>query len=523
MPFYPNPIIAGIDHVASLGDGYTINIRWFQAYPTNQNNNIAYHIYYATKKENVYSEGVKLISIDSALEANIIDLTPGQDYYFSVRPVEYSSTTSLDFLPISHDNLRVYPSSILTSNISESSLIIPLLDASEFPSSGIVKVGVELIQYSSISSNSLILNSSSQRGYYNTKIRPHYTDGYDGYYSHSEIVSLWGGNELLTADRIYICQSRFEYPNHAFTIADGYFQVQKDILTSDLTASDESNVDFPSYDYSGYHRTDIELLLNGGCVGSYIGGEVGCIDKYGNVNMVRGMPLQDRNNQNQELLLGITGRPVVLLKRTTTGVVCSCYQPSSEYHDERCPLSFGTKFTVGYEQYFNPRRSDGRLLVRVGPTEENVKMYEAGLESEYSIDLWTLTVPTIKPRDVIVMFDIEDNEEFRYEVSGVTRNNTILGMQGGQKFKAIRIRKTDTAYQIPVFRNTKTLPYKINTGIGFTTGITPHTHTITGTNSDPLNWTQITSMSQGHTHEVRMVEGVLTVIPALGHTHQLIV
>lgn len=520
MPFYPNPIIAGIDHVASLGDGYSINIRWFQAYASNQNNNIAYHIYYSTKKNNVYSDGVKFVSIDDSLEATIIDLTPGQDYYFSVRPIEYSG--SLENLPISHNNLRFYPTSILTSNISDSSLIIPLLDVSDFTNSGIVKVGTELIQYSSISGNSLILNSISQRGYNSTKIRYHYTDGYDGYYYQDSTVSLWGGVELLTADRIYVCQSRFEYPNHAFTITDGYFQVEKDILTTDLSISDEQNVNFTPYDYSGYHRTDPALLLSGGCVGSYIGGEMGCIDGYGNVNIVRGMSLQERNNQNQEVLLNLTGRPVVLLKRSTTGIVCSCYQPSSEYHDDRCPLSFGTKFTVGYEPYFNPRRSDGRILVRIGPTEENVKMYESGLESEFPLDLWTLTVPTIKPRDIIVMFDNEDNEEFRYEVSGVGRNNTILGLQGGQKFKAIRIRKTDPAYQIPIFKNTATFPYKINTSIGFTTGITPHTHTITGSNQDQSNWTQITSMSQGHSHEVRLVNGVLTIMPNLGHTHLLI-
>lgn len=243
----------------------------------------------------------------------------------------------------------------------------------------------------------------------------------------------------------------------------------------------------------------------------------------GNVNIIRGLSLQDQNNQREEQLLNITGRPVVLLKRQTTGVVCTCYQPSSEYHDDRCPFAYGTKFTVGYEQYFNPRRSDGRILVRIGPTEETLKMYESGMESEYPIDLWTLTSPTIKMRDVIIMFDINGDEEFRYEVSGVTRNNTIVGMQGGQKFRAIRIRKTDPIYQIPAFKDTSTMPTKVNTTIGFTPGLAPHTHTIVRNETDPSQWNQLSSVSQGHNHPVLFKDGVLTVMPVLGHTHDPII
>ena len=101
---------------------------------------------------------------------------------------------------------------------------------------------------------------------------------------------------------------------------------------------------------------------------------------------------------------------------------------SSEYPDDRCPFCYGTKFVFGFEQYFNPRRSDGRILVRTSPTAERLKMYEAGMESEFPQDMWTLTVPTIKMRDIIVLFDQDGNEEFRYEVSDVTRNKTVLGL-----------------------------------------------------------------------------------------------
>ncbi len=652
MVDYPNPIRSGTDAVRSLGDGYTINVSWFQALHSGLSNKIAYNIYYSTVKKDVFTEGPKYVSFDGYLNANLIGLTPGQEYFVAVRPLEYNpSFYDINLLPIAYDNLRVYPHSILRADIGATTLTIPLLDVDGFPPTGVIKVGAELIQYTVVDSinnnlivpapgggvapliidqggsnfytpfvgndgygtiNSLTLVPASNpltedwaiqcvfvqrdgynapilntakfisigsisgtirdgygdpitwisngvgnnngildfsitdtgpafeegdaflikvaggtpgtpggRGFGGTTPRSHTVSGSDGYFLYTPIVSLYVEGEDSRWDHIFVCQSRFEYPNYPYTTADGYHQVLKDILSTDLEAADADNVDFPAYDYSGYHRTDPVQLLNGTCVGSYIGGENGCIDKYGNFNIIRGMSLQDQNTQRQDLLLSVTGRPAVLARWGRTGITCACYLASSEYPDDRCPKCYGTKFVFGYEQYFNPRRSDGRILVRPGPTAENLKMHEAGMESEFPLDLWTLTVPTIKTRDVLIMFDQDDNEEFRYEVADVTRNNTIVGLQGGQHLKVFRIRKTDPAYQIRVFRNTAEFPSKLNTTIGMVTpGIPPHTHEIVInekiTSLSQIN--QTTGKSQGHNHPI--VNG--QVMEALGHTHTII-
>lgn len=524
MSFYPTPNRSGTENVASLGDGYTISVSWFQAAPSLKTNKIAYHIYYSTVKTNIFSEGVKFVSIDDALQANIIDLIPGQEYFFCVRPVEYDSDNyDLSTLPISHDNLRFYPSSLLRSDITSTSLSIPLLDVTGFPSIGVIKVGVELIQYLSIDNinNNLILSNIVQRGYRNTIARSHTTFGWDGYTIWEANVSLFTSGESSGWDKIFACQSRFEYPNYQFTITDGYHQVTKDLLRTDHSEDDASNELFPMYDFSGYHRTDPVQLLNGTCVGSYIGGEMGCIDGYGNIQMLRGFSLQDQNTQRQDILLSITGRDAILIKRVHTGIICSCYLPSSEYQDDRCPNCLGSKFVFGFEQYFNPRVSSGRIRVRQGPTVENVKMQESGLESEFPLDLWTLNFPTINTRDIIVLFDVNGvNEEFRYEVSTVTRNQTIAGMEGGQHLSVIRIRKTDPAYQIRIFRDSSEFPSKLNTSIGFVPGIPPHTHEIV-LSEKVLSVNQInqtTNMVQGHSHPV--INGV--VMSAIGHDHKII-
>src|SRR6185436_19071102 len=366
----------------------------------------------------------------------------------------------------------------------------------------------------------LLLTNLNQRGLFKSKISLHTSNGFDGYKLRDPIVTLFTEEESNLFDRIFVCQCRFEYPNYAFTIVDGYHQVTKDLLSTDLEASDAANTNFPSYDYAGYHRTDPVQLLNGTCVGSYIGGEMGCIDGYGNYNILRGLNLQDQNTQRQEMELSVTGRPAVLIRRVQTGITCACYLASSEYPDDRCPLCYGTKFVFGYEQYFNPKRSDGRIMVRPGPTDENTKMYEAGLESEFPLSLWTLTVPTIKTRDIIILFDLAGNEEFRYEVITVTRNNTILGQQGGQLIKVMRIRKFDPAYQIRVFRDTSMFPSKLSTSISFVPGIPPHLHEIV-INEKIISITQInetTALSQGHNHPI--VNG--KIMEVLGHTHQII-
>ena len=337
MAQYASPINVGLNKVASLGDGSSINISWWQAYPDGYTNAIAYHIYYSTTRETIFSEGVKYISIDGSLEANIINLTPGQDYFFSVRPVEYNPVAyNLSALPTANDGLKIYPNSILREDISAIDLLIPLLDTSDFPSAGVIKIGVELIQYLAVdnTNQNLVLTNVNQRGFNSTPATLHTTSGFDGYVTWNPEVVVFTLSEDRRWDRIYSCQSRFEYPNFAATVKDGYRQTTVDLLTTDLSGSDAINEDFPEYDFSGYHRIDPVLLLNGTCVGSYIGGEQGCIDGYGNYNRYRGFNLQDANTQRQDVLLSVTGVPACLIRRQQTGIVCSCYLSSSEYSVE---------------------------------------------------------------------------------------------------------------------------------------------------------------------------------------------
>lgn len=547
MAYYINPNRSGIEEVRTLGDGASMNLRWNRAYPSTRTNKIAYNIYVGrdpvdyTYPEDLFNEYPTFVVIDdNTTDRDFYEFESGGLYFFGVRAVEWDpsliDSTYLPLDPIQNlyysTNTRYYPKSLLAQDMTTSSLEIKIEDASAFPPTGLIIIGAEIIQYASVDyvTNTLSIASIASRGLYNSTIREHLIDGYDGLFERDPNVFLWLGPEEKNT-RIFMGPASQEFTGPAFNFVDGYRERTKDTVTSDLSGSEAYNINFPKYDYSGYHRTDPNLLLSGACVGSYIGGEIGCVDGYTGVKRtVRGLNLQERINQQLEMLLESTGEPFVLIRRRRTGVYCSCMTPTNEQPDDRCPYCSGTGFIYGWAQYFYPRRSDGRILIRVSPNNEDVKLLDTGYESEFNTEFWTLNVPTIKDRDVLVRFDQDDNEEFRYEVLNVGRNMTFNRLQGLQKMQVQRVRKTDPIYQIPIFRNTSLFPAKLITSVSSTSGIPAHSHEIvineSITSASQIN--QVTSVSMGHSHVVRngvIVSTSTNYSPSspyiLGHTHDI--
>jgi len=521
MVYYLYPTLSGLESVTSNGDGYSFTLSWFKAYPDVKTNLVGYNLYIGTDYDEVLKSGPDYfcdLNPDSdSITAKILGLSPKTLYYCCVRPVEYSPLTDID-LPVVN-GLKVYPKSKLRSNITSTSLIIPLLSTSGFPEIGNILIGKESIDYFSVdhSNNNLVLSSLNDRGANNSSPRIHRIDGYDGYDFNSTDIRLIIPGESTSWDNIYLCQCTFEYPNYPYIESDGYKQHVKDILTTDLEYAESLAEAFPAYDGTGYHRTDPKELLNGICVGSYIGGERGCGD-----NKIRGFSLEQASNDRLEQLLLIDGSDVSLIKRQWTGYRCSCFTPTRETPLERCTRCYGTGFVVGYEQYFNPRIASGQIKVRFSPTEEAVKLSENGFESTYETEGWTLTSPIIKNQDILIKYDRQGNEEFRYEVTSVTRNTMLGSQQGAQKMKLVRIRKTDPLYQVLAFRNTANMPEKITLGMSSGRQIPLHTHFVVK-NENGIEQ-QTTSISNSHNHPMYYdsVNG-WKVMEVLGHTHEVII
>jgi len=524
---------AGIKRADDVGDGTSITLEWFTPYPTIPTNKVAIHIYFSENRDTLYFEGVKYVYFGTDTSVTLSGFTPGELMYFAIRAFEYNPTT-LDFttFPVVQPNVTYIPQSLLASNITATALAIPLVDASEFPATGIILIGSELIHYETKTGNTLNCASLNDRGYQNTVPRPHSVDGTDTsltFLFYRQGASLYLGPDETNYDKDVMVEIRYDYPNFPGN-ATGYSQVTEDIVDVDLSNSDAMNIGFPMYDYAGYHRQDPNMLIKGECLGTYQGGEMYCQDDDNGVGrVIRGVSLQDRNNQRQEMLLRSTGVPTALLQRQMTGIRCKCMILHQEAPGAMCEICVGTGFVHGWVQYFNPRNSDGRLLIRYSPYDDLVKQDEGGFDPEISTDCWSLTVPTIKPRDLLVKYDkYTDQEEFRYEVTGVTRNNTMIGLEGMQKLKIVRVRKTDHVYKIKVFGDTATMPQWLNLGPMapvpggvLPTNLANHLHQIRKNESNSMNWIQNSTVSAGHNHEILVLNGVLTVVPILNHTHSI--
>lgn len=518
----------GLRTVASLGDGYSVAVEWHQAFLLDPSGwDLYYNIYYSSEKRDVFSEGVKFVASGRQLTATLRNnFKRGNIYYFAVRSAAHETgTLRYDLLP-EYDGLRMYPEAVLRENISATDTIIPIDDASLFPPTGIVLINAEPIAYSAVdlAGNNLLLSSENQRGLYGYDARIHTTDGYDGVrYYDDAFVKIWHGFEDgNTAQGLEEIKFEMQY---ARTDQDGYRE-RVDIVTSenDLKVVETANDGFPEYDLAGYDRTFMGDYLSGKCVGTYFGGEYGCVDGYENGDGgIRGLSVQDYMNAREEYLLQLTGEPVVLFKRMWSGKESFMHDSTRENTIYRGFDNFGTTMVSGYEQYHNTRRSDGKILVRFGPTKEDIKREDSGLENAFIPNCWTLVTPSIKDGDFFIRFSQDGTAEWRYEIIDVERNRTLLEESGLQKFTAVRVRKTDPIYQVRSIRDTSMFPTTVLTGLGGVNGpggIPPHMHQIVIneniTSSSQVD--QMTSVVQGHNHAV--INGVVQTV--LGHSHSVL-
>lgn len=532
---YPtyNPLTQrGIKLVNSNGDGYSIDLSWYKAYPTTSAYSVAYNIYYSSNQDTLLSEGPKFISLDNTTMATtLLDFIPGELYYFLVRATEFDYNVDPNLLSPSDNQwdgyLRIYPETILLADITDDDMLIPIADIDIFPSYGVIQVGYELISYGGkdIPYSNLV---ALERGFAGTNARLHTTDGYDGYNYLDPIIKFWKGYE---ENNTFIIQEEntFNPNNEVYTLADGYKHYDRvGQLTSDIGTEESERIDFPRYDFVGWHRTNPADILKGKCLDSYIGGEYNCADGYNGIStQVRGIPVIDIIDQRQEVLLDQTGSRCVLLRRVWNGIVDNAYEPNMEYPDHRSPYAFGTQMKTGYEQYMNPRRSDRNILVRFEPTSEDLKMEDNGLQMQTVFNCWTLSTPLVRDRDVIIRLNTDGSEEFRYEILDVSRGNTYYGHTGVQKFRAQRIVKTDPVYQWRAAYDLGLYPTEITTTVGLIRGpggvSIPHTHKVTiNENGSLVLYPQTTGYSdvQRHNHPINP-NGVIQEI--LGHRHDIII
>ena len=535
------PTDTGLTAALNNDVGTEVVLEWNTASVFDSSNTIFYNVYYNTLRRNLLDSDP--IFLATARSIRIGGLRPGDTHFFLVRAAEVD-TTIMNLpsgLRMAGSNLFFYPSSIaLSSNISTTATTIPVNSIAGFPSSGVIIIDKEWILYTGLqASPAAFVTSAIGRGYGDSIAATHLSGA---------SVKLWNGIE---DENTTIAQATpaWEKPNFAATwvLTDGYgadgyrdgydgydsyysngpganqnldgidgywryHQENIDSINTDLSNNDASG-DFPSFDHCRTYRTKSPASFwKGQGSGTYFGGL-----QYRDGYMIQETNVRNHMLQREELLLETTGEPMVLLRRVWTGIRCHCFRHRREHPEARCPTCFGVGFQGGYTQFLNTRRSDRRILVRVDNTTEDLNIGDKeGFDPLYEPNAWTLPFPGLRDRDMLVRFNEDNTEEFRYEILNVQRNRTFFGGSGAQKFQMKRLTKTDIIYQFRAQRDVSKYPTTRATTSGGARGIAIHSHTIVLKPGVALaSYNGVTSRNGGHSHVI--VNGVIQTI--LGHTH----
>jgi hypothetical protein len=541
-PFFP-PTDLGLVAALDEGTGTEVELNWKQAYPHDEDNVVFYNVYYSNKRANVF-DGYPEFIVENTT-TTIGGIAPGDQLFFGVRVAEFVpnlfTTTGLEQ---AGTDMFFYPDAYVDGYVSPSSLIISASSVSGFPDYGILRIGDELITYSAkLSAPPRFVVRPNGRGYEGTGASAHgvgrriflYSGKQDGntiiasavptFQKPNYAIAYVGAGEGCRLDGY-----RDGYDGYATVGPDGYIdgylrfkENSVDSLTTDGKNNDESG-NFKRFDYCGSYRTHSpEGFMENQCTGTYWGGVQLQPNPTNPSEMVRVRVPDVRTHmlQREELLLETTGEPFVLVRRMWTGARCFCFMQRSEQPNKRCPICYGTGFTQGYTQFFNPRRPDRRILVRIDPATDDLNIVDrGGLEPEYEPSGWTLPFPAIKDRDVLIRFNPDNTEAWRYFVLNVTRNKAFFTQTGAQKLTLKRVPKTDLIYQFPVTRDARPLAVTHTTSVNAAPAVPAHSHSIVVSQGTSLATLKTATLeSEGHNHVI--FNGVVQEV--LNHTHTIII
>jgi len=416
----------GMQKVSSCGSGDSLLLEWNVPAKRAYKSDVYVLIYMNEKRLDIFDSEPSYIARADILSATITGLTPGLTLSFAARAME-THKDALDFTGMVEisDGFWEFPSATAVSqSIFDTDSVIYVDSVDGFGAKGNLIIGTEIIGYNSVSEeNSSFLVPSGGRGLLGTTA---------GVYVVGDEVKFF--TNCRDQNTVIIMATP--------TFHDGY-DLQREVDNTGLVVTDYGDNDqkfFQGYDFCGYHRPLPQHTLNGvdDC-GTYLGGEY---------NGFRGFNLWDRLIGREEVLLDQVGEPIVLLRRIWDGQICSC-MGSRRMHPKvkSCKECFGTGYVGGYSQYSNLRREDKRVIISFADAVEDLKLGAAEhLEQDFEPSAWTVPIPAIKDRDLIVRFDFTDDQEYIYEVLKVSREKIVFRHFTRQRIELKRLDKTDIVY-----------------------------------------------------------------------------
>jgi hypothetical protein len=465
----------GIQSVNDLGIGTSVELAWNTASAPVGFGNIYYNVY---RGSSLYSltigQPFGITENQTVIDPN---LHPGDGYYYTVRAAYFINNLTLpEFTNIS-GGFYAYPD---TTTINEGDGYfsvnelgtLEVLSTTGFPSSGILKIASEALTYDSLTATTFNITERDTLG---SDVQVEYPNG--------TAVDFFKGVEDLNA---VFYRTTPSWDSHTTPIllplvpgdgydgyqylqdSDGYRSFPFDNVNEDHEDFENNNDDVDPQSYCGLRSdTFVELYQKTRC-GTFQGGSnvMTTIPGVNGGNPVRvggGIDVFGAALQREEFLLGLTGEPFILLSRKGKGKACARLSHRHEHPHARCSLCFGTTFEGGYDRFVNARElrpgevnPNGFIQLRVQPYGDKAPLkQDLGIDvSEVLLETWTLALPSIKVRDMLIKYtsDIEFGfleEEFRYEVVNVQRNKLLFGKEGAQKITLKRLAKSEMIYSFP--------------------------------------------------------------------------
>lgn len=416
--------VNGLKKVTPLENGVSAKLEWAKLISRVPKSEVYALIYYGKDRLSLFDSLPKFIAKKEVNEFTYNEFSVGSIYYFAVRAMEAFSGI-FDFTGMTESATDVYkfPSETSISSIfSTSALTLEVEDVTGYPEKGLLLVdGSEVVKYTSVNRDTNSFNiPANGRGLNST----------------TKIFGVEGDSVKLFIE----CQDKNNNIIKATTMYQDGYDSGREVDNIGILVTDYSDNDkkfFQGFDYCGYHHPMPDRLLKGldDC-GTYLGGEF---------NGSRGMNLYDRMLNREEVLLEQVGEPCILLQRKWTGAMCDCMTARNTHPKEKtCNRCFGTGYIGGFDQFLNRRRNDRRVLIRFKETAEDLELHMSRhMSVKFEPQCWTLPIPAIKDRDIIIRFDFTDDLEYFYEVLDCSKEKLVYGHYGRQNLRLKRLDKTD--------------------------------------------------------------------------------
>jgi hypothetical protein len=417
----------GVAFARNMGVGDTMEVELPEVSARSNKSEVFYLIYYKAGTELFFDQKPKVITKNRITTIN--GLTPNQQLYWGARCLEaYNGVFDLRGMDTIDDGYIVPDSTELFSTFDSESLLLYVDSTDGYPDKGLLIIeNKEVVRYSIVNreENYFVIE---QRGLNNTVPSLFYIGD-----SVELFLKCQDNNQNIimgtpTFEDGYLDDgygSGREYDGVGFIVND---------------YEDQNRKFFQGFDFCGYHQALPDRVLQGidDC-GSYLGGEF---------NGSRGFNIYDRMLNREEVILDQVGEPVILLKRKWSGITCDCMTSRRGHPKARsCNRCYGTGYVGGYDQFINRRRNDKMMMISFPDTVEDLKLDpKSNLEQVYEASCWTLPIPKIADRDIIVRFDFSGDQEYFYEVLNVSSEKLLYKHYGRQKVSVKRLDKTNLVY-----------------------------------------------------------------------------